>query len=395
MIGDHGINGQGLGGCCVLVVDDDVGFQQLVIGTLLEMMGITDITYAEDGLAGLEAARRRRPDLIVLDISMPRMDGFEMLRHLRGDAALADIPVIIQSGQDSCDNRDQMFAAGASDFVSKPINGSEFQGRLRVHLQNVLLVRQLQEQLRRVADELGDAAAVQRQHLPSPAVIAGLKADYGLLVDHCFEPSSELGGDFWGAVPINSHAAAIYICDFAGHGVSAALNTIRLHTLVRQLPPPAPDDPAAFVRDLNRLLCEHMTNCHYATFLMAVVDVAAHTLTWCGAASPDPLLGSAGGDVGALDGSGIPLGIMPAAPYENRVVAFPRGASLFLYSDAMSESRAAQGAILGTAGMTRLVTAALDQVPPGGGRLGRILADFAGSISSRAKDDLTAVWIER
>ena len=378
--------------CLVLVVDDDVEFQQFLIGEALSAMGITRIAYAADGIAGLDSARSRPPDLIVLDIAMPNMNGFEMLRHLRADPDLAEVPVIVQTGQDSSDHRNQMFSAGATDFVSKPINMAEFQGRVRVHLNNVVLLRQVTGQLQRVAEELTAAAEVQRRLLPTASDLAGLRHDHGLAIDYRFEPSSALGGDFWGTFNLDSHTVAFYVCDFAGHGVSAALNTIRLHTMIDRQPMRPGQDPAGYVAQLNLGLCEQSTSRYFATFILAVVDTVRHTLTYCAAGAPHPMVVSPSGELDILDGSGMPLGVSKSAEYRNLSATFAPGASLFLYSDALSESRNAQG-ILGTVGIARLLSAAL--IDPRHDVLDDLLERFRQSTLTRVEDDLTAVLVRR
>jgi sigma-B regulation protein RsbU (phosphoserine phosphatase) len=384
-----------LGSCTVLVVEDDVSFQQFLIGEILDSMGITAVSYAQDGLEGLDKARAQPPDLIILDIEMPRMNGFEMLRILRSDPDLARIPVIVQTAEDSGDRRDQMFDAGATDFVSKPISVKEFRGRVKVHLENLLLIRRMGAELTRIAEELADAAALQRALLPTEQTFALLRSRYGIDISHHFEPSSELGGDCWGVLPINDDAIGVYICDFAGHGVSAALNTFRLSTMLDRLPLPDPADPASYVAAINQDLHKSLTNRHYATFLFVVFDVAANTLTYAAGGAPNPLAGFPGqAELTILDGSGLPLGIASAITFENRKIAFPVGSFLFLYSDALSEAVQTGGDLVGESGVIRLVKRAAlarpDQAP-----LDNILRQLPTPEDAPLKDDLTAVWIER
>ena len=192
-----------LANCRVLVVEDDEGIHQLLIGHFLDLIGIKDIEFAIDGVEGLEAARRWHPDLIVLDLEMPRMNGLEMLRQLKADFTLADIPVIIETAEESSERREQMFELGATDFVSKPLICKEFQGRVKVHLENRLHVRRLEADLERIQQELRDAATLQRALLPSSARLAEKEKRYGLIIRQVFEPCSQLGGDFWGMIPID------------------------------------------------------------------------------------------------------------------------------------------------------------------------------------------------
>jgi len=233
---------------------------------------------------------------------------------------------------------------------------------------------------------------LQRELLPTPDALAAASTRYGLKISHVFEPSSELGGDFWGLLPIDDHAVGIFICDFAGHGVSAAMNTFRLQTILDRLPLPDPANPAAYVMAVNQDLCKALSNRHYATFLFAIIDLAANRLYYASGAAPDPLTGRRSlSELQTLDGSGLPLGISSSVVYENRSVEFPADAFLFLFSDALSEAATDGGKMMGMAAIYDLVRAARHDATP----LPRILASVRQNNGPTLADDLTAVWIER
>ena len=380
-------------GCRVLVVEDDVNYTQFLIGHLLEDMGIHHIAYAEDGIEGLEKARANPPDIIILDIHMPRMDGMEMLRHLRADPVLQRIPVIIQTAIDSGDHRETTFTAGATDFVTKPLYHAEFQSRVRTHLENRLLVGKLESDIHRLTEELEDAASLQLAMLPTPEALASLKSRHGLNVTARFAPSSLLGGDFWGVIPMGDDHLGIFICDFAGHGVSAALNTFRLHTMISRLPPPNPLDPGAYMGKLNEGLCGVLSNRQYATFLMGIIDFPSQTFTYAAAGSPDPLVGrpEAGAAIDRLSASGLPLGLVNSASYDNRTVPFVPGSFMFLFSDVLTDALSEQGLPMGVDGLRDVVIDVLNSsdVPP----LSGILERFGMNKNEPLNDDLTAIWL--
>jgi phosphoserine phosphatase RsbU/P len=379
--------------CRVLVVEDDVCYQQFLIGHLLEEMGIRHIVFAEDGIDGLEKARATPPDIIILDIHMPRMDGMEMLRHLRADPKLERIPVIVQTAIDSGDHRETTFSAGATDFVTKPLYQGEFQSRVRTHLENRLLIGKLETDLHRLTEEMEDAASLQIALLPGPDILAGLQSRYGLSIAARFSPSSLLGGDFWGIIPIDDTHLAVFICDFAGHGVSAALNTFRLHTMINRLPAPSPSNPAAYLQRLNEGLCGVLTNRHYATFLLGIVDFSAHTFTYSAAGAPDPLTGPyrPGAEIHSLSASGMPLGLVASSHYDNRTATFVPGSFLFLFSDVLTDSQSEAGLPVGVDGVRRVVgeVLAAPKSPP----LPQILERFGMDRHEMLKDDLTAIWL--
>ena len=118
----------------VLVVDDDPVVADLV-AFRLQRLGL-QVTVETDGETGLAAARRLRPDLVVLDWLMPRMDGLEVCRALRADAdpALARTPVLLLTAKSQDPDLERGFAAGATDFVAKPFSTRELVSRVTAAL---------------------------------------------------------------------------------------------------------------------------------------------------------------------------------------------------------------------------------------------------------------------
>ncbi|MBF0333963.1 MAG: response regulator, partial [Alphaproteobacteria bacterium] len=119
----------------VLVIEDSETNRRL-LDALLRAAGIQTIAFAVDGIDGLEKVESFQPDLVVLDIMMPRMDGFEVCRRLRALPEHRSLPILVQTGLETAQERTEAFRAGATDLVIKPLNGAEFLARVRVHLQN-------------------------------------------------------------------------------------------------------------------------------------------------------------------------------------------------------------------------------------------------------------------
>lgn len=90
-----------------------------------------ELVEARDGLAGVEAARREKPDLILMDVVMPEMDGFEAVRRIRADDALRGVPVIMVSTRGEPVSMEQGYAAGCTEYVTKPIDGLELLTKVR------------------------------------------------------------------------------------------------------------------------------------------------------------------------------------------------------------------------------------------------------------------------
>lgn len=104
----------------VLIVDDEEGIRVLC-RVNLELSGF-DVLEAPDGMAGLEMAREEHPDLIFLDVMMPQMDGWDVLRRLKEDAATASIPVVMLTARTSEADQIRAWGEGVLDYLSKPFN---------------------------------------------------------------------------------------------------------------------------------------------------------------------------------------------------------------------------------------------------------------------------------
>ena len=116
----------------ILVIDDDLDSLKL-IGLLLQRQGY-EVAAAPSGSEGLEMARSETPDLILLDIMMPTMDGYEVCRRLRSDPQLTHIPVIMFTAKTRVDDKVAGFEAGADDYLTKPTHPAELASRIRTLL---------------------------------------------------------------------------------------------------------------------------------------------------------------------------------------------------------------------------------------------------------------------
>jgi len=371
----------------VLIVEDNKFNRDLVAG-VLSLAGITDLAFAADGAEGLVRVAEFDPDLVILDLMMPVMDGHEFLRRLKADPARQDLPVLVATAITDQDTRNATFDGGAVDYIEKPIDRRELTARVTVHLKNRLLLRHLQRFHDRLAQDLATARSMQEALLPSPTLVGEIATRYGLKVESLFTPSDELGGDLWGLIPIDDHRLAAFTADFTGHGVAASINTFRLHVLLDRLGPRA--DPAELLARLNAELLPILTRGQFATMAVAVIDRSDHSLTVASAGGPTPIVGR-GGYIRRLPLGAPALGITPDAAFVSRRMEFPPGSFVLMYSDAMIESTDPGGAQLGEAGLAGLVAEAF---AIGGDRplahLATALRDFS---HDRVADDLTAAWL--
>ena len=116
----------------VLVVEDQQENRNLMVYLLRAFRH--EVTTADDGAAGLSTARQDPPDLMVIDIQMPVMDGFELVAALKADPVLARIPAVAVTALAMVGDRDRILAAGFDGYVSKPIDAATFVGELEAFL---------------------------------------------------------------------------------------------------------------------------------------------------------------------------------------------------------------------------------------------------------------------
>lgn len=337
-LAEHDISDEDLTDARILIVDDNL-VARMVISQHLKTHGFKNFVVVENGADGIKAASEVRPELIISDLIMPGMDGFEFCSQIRADPKLSDVPILIQTAADEPETRAAVFSVGATDLVTKPLNASELLARVRIHIHNRRLIDRLSEFQRRMAEELQQARAMQDFLLPGTAEIKDLTARYPLAISSYYEPSIGLGGDMWGVREIDQHRLMVYSADFAGHGVGAALNTFRLHSFISTVKEQS-EDPAIWLVQANKFLCQMLQPGQFATMFCGVMDFKAEKLRYAAAASPANLLLSAGIEdrFVPIDGTGFPLGMIGNATYENHELPFPQGSLLFLFSDALIET---------------------------------------------------------
>jgi adenylate cyclase len=144
----------------ILVVDDDEG-NRYTLSRRLRRENFTDITEAVDGRSALTALRERSFDLVLLDVMMPEMDGYEVLSHIKSDMNLRDIPVIMISALDAIDSVVRCIELGAEDYLPKPFNPTLLKARIgaslekrRLRFQEEAYLRQIETEKRRSDDLL-------------------------------------------------------------------------------------------------------------------------------------------------------------------------------------------------------------------------------------------------
>ncbi len=377
----------------ILIVDDEPLSCRLLAG-VLRKHGFTNIQFAEGGCAALALIYSSRPDLVLLDLQMPDLSGHEVCQRVRSNPELVDMPILVQTATVGRQEMGLLFAAGASDFLSKPINPAELISRVVTHLEHRKLIRELRHYRERTSQELEAARKMQLELLPSLAVQRETASAAGCRIGSFFKPSSEIGGDIWGMLPIDASSFAIFLADFVGHGVTAALNTFRLHALIHEHRA-LHADPVGLTSVLNERLVPLLAPGQFATFLHVVVEPRANRLRFASAGAPSPIV-AAGGELPAIltEASGIPLGIAGGAQYRPHEYPFEPDARLLLFSDGLSEFPSSPGRRLGDEGLLDVINASPADLTPDE-VIGHIRDAARIGADEALPDDTTIVCLDR
>ncbi len=321
----------------ILIVDDNE-LNRLTLEKILESRDFTRLLTASNGKEALDITLREQPDIVILDLLMPEMDGFEYCLTIRGDPDYKEMVIIAQTALDNVEERNRIFDIGATDLVIKPIYPDELIARITLHYERILSHRKLAHYHRRMQEELELSRAMQFALLPSIGTLQQICTDYPLSIHSHFAPSIEIGGDIWGLFPLDDTQLAVYLCDFAGHGITAAINTFRLHSLMLSLDQER-HDPSTYLDILNEKLIIFLPVGHFATFFYGIFDLKERCLRYAAAGAPPPILYRAKTQqYECLNSQGVPLGVMANSRYKTHSVPFAAEDILCLYSDALIET---------------------------------------------------------
>lgn len=368
----------------ILLVDDDA-LTRAFMKKALNKHGFTNIIFAHSAEAAIEIIESAVPDLVILDIFMEGKTGLECCEWIRSKPNLRDLPVLMLTSATDIQLRFKAFDSGATDFVNKPLHSEELHARVKVHLQNRLILNSLQRYKMRLGMELQSAHELQSAILPTQEEMDNVRQRCRLEFASHLDMSSEIGGDFWGMKSLFPYQTALWMVDFSGHGVAAAMNAFRLQAYLKEHSEAAAR-PGDYLSHLNEKLLRHLLRGHFATMFYGVVDTRGNRLHYACACSPHPLILRKNGTVEKLDGTGTPLGICMQF-YPTQSIEFLPGDTLVLYSDALTETQNAAGEYITEENLMELLAAHKGE---SAARLKEILlAFFTAHSHTDLVDDLT------
>ena len=326
----------------VLVVDDELP-SRLYLRKLLETRGCV-VFDADTGSAAMKIALQRVPDLILVDVMMPDMDGFELCARLRDESRTNRIPIIMVTAKSKIEDIETGFECGAVDYIRKPFDPRE----LVLRVGNALALKKSNDELtiwnKRVSRDLELAGAIQRS-LFSDTPHFSARFEVRIAYRTCMD----VGGDAFDIISLPNGKHCIYVADVSGHGVAPAMiSSLLKATASEMIHRYADDGPAEICNALNMMIRRRIDNpSYFATLFMAIHD--PEKLEWrcmnCG--HPNPVLIRGNGKATSSifeQGGGAPIGFPFGSerPYSalDEVLFKDEGNSyLLLYTDGLTEAR--------------------------------------------------------
>jgi phosphoserine phosphatase RsbU/P len=315
----------------VLIVDDAPANLQMMRSILKDDF---KIRVATSGAKALDLVKAEpHPDLILLDVTMPEMDGYEVCGILKATPKAKDIPVIFLTGKTEADDETKGFQVGAVDYIHKPFSPAVVKARVHTHLVLREAREQLARQLLEINSELEMAREIQLSILPHE-----IPRIRGLEIAARYLSMSSVAGDSYDFIIVDEKHLGILIADVSGHGLPAALIASMLKVALAAQAPHA-FDPARVLAGLNQSLCGKFKH-HFVTAAYVFVDMEKNSLSYAGAGHPPMLLWrTSTGSASEVLQNGLLLGLFPEATYSVIKVEVEPGDKALLYTDGILETR--------------------------------------------------------
>jgi phosphoserine phosphatase RsbU/P len=326
----------------VLIVDDTPENIQVLMGTLKDQYAIVAAINGEKALK--MAVSDPRPDLILLDIMMPGMDGYEVCRRLKADEHARDIPIIFVTAKTEVEDETLGFELGAVDYITKPFSIPVVKARVKAHLDlkrlrdlEAIQRAKLEAMLGKLNNELAEAADYVKFLLPEPLTEGPLKANWR------FVPSTALGGDALGYHWLDEDSFAIYLVDVCGHGVGAALHSVSVLNVLRSENLQNTDfrKPDQVLASLNAVFPMAYHKDMYFTIWYGVYNRASRLLTYASGGHPPALLienmQGDGAGIRELRTPNLFIGGLPGVDFDRDEISISGPATLYVFSDGVYE----------------------------------------------------------
>lgn len=378
----------------VLVVDDTEANRDLLVRRLQRQGHAADT--AEDGLQALARLAAQPYDLVLLDIMMPELNGYEVLERMRADPALRAVPVILISALGDTESIVRGIELGADDYLPKPFNPHILRARVESSLARKRLHDREQLYARSLEREMDIARDIQAGFLPE-----ALPAVPGWRMHAWFQPARRVSGDFYDAFALDGgRRIALVVADVCGKGVGAALFMALFRSLLRALAERAPsgDDEAARVCGLVAAVNDYIARTHqrdhmFATLFLGLLDPVSGALVYVNGGHEAPVVCGPAGVRARLAPTGPAVGMLPELPFAAAREVLAPGERLVAFTDGVTDAVDAAGERYSEQRLLELLYASACEPAD------RLLARLRDALGARAAvepyDDITVLVAAR
>ncbi|MDA0839647.1 MAG: fused response regulator/phosphatase [Planctomycetota bacterium] len=366
----------------ILTIDDEPLIREL-IRSMFSCNGF-HVLEAGSGMQGIEIVQHQHVDVIILDLAMPEMDGWEVVRRLKSNPKTRPIPVLILTASVTDSTVVRGLDAGADDYCQKGVSTAELVARARA----LIRTRELQDELVRMVrqrheEQLAFARDIQARLLPRDH-----PEQEGIEYYIHYEPCEAIGGDFYDHFPMGDGRTCMIMGDAEGHGLSAALlmATVRAYiraSLTEEF------TPAQLLAGINNLVSRDPGYSGFLPMVCFIFDSANQRLTFANAGHERPMLIHNDGTVISLDVTGPIIGIQEGMAFEEEEVALTNDDTLLYFTDALIEGINHDGEPFGRERIEAIVAisdgASLNSIAA------RLITDWKTHIESVPEDDVTLI----
>ncbi len=318
----------------ILIVDDE----RFNVNVLVDLLRDDyRMMVAKNGEQALKAIELQLPDMVLLDIMMPGMDGYEVCRRLKSDDRTRDIPVIFVSAMGQELDEQKGFELGAVDYITKPICPSIVLARVKTHLELRNAYKVIERQKNRMQEELDVGHQLQLSMLstkfpehPDISLFAALR------------PAKEMSGDFYDFYFVDDEHICFCVGDVSGKGVPAALFMAQTKILLKSYSLDV-KAIAEIITHVNNMLSEENDAGMFVTLFFACLNIKTGVVDYVNAGHQPPLIVRKDGEIERMSNpEDLILGVVPEYQYHGMKMELAKGDSIFIYTDGITEAVDAQ-----------------------------------------------------
>ncbi|HEC18895.1 MAG TPA: response regulator [Gammaproteobacteria bacterium] len=332
----------------VLVADDDIP-NRLVLQALLERQGY-HVIQADDGIQAVEMFKRERPDLVLMDITMPHMDGYEATRRIKAMSEDTFVPVIFLTATSDREGLAKCVESGGDDFLTKPYNRVLLQARIDALMRIRDLYSTVQDQRNELANHqkrLDRERQLAKRLFSNIIETSSLDLPY---VQSMLSPMSLFSGDILLAAPKPSGGLHVLLGDFTGHGLAAAIGALPVSSVFYGMTTKG-YSIAEIVTEINRKLKKILPTDMFLAACIIDINPGSHTLSvWNGGIPSVIIYGEAEQEIiRVLPSRHLPLGIANEESFNRRVeiLEMRQNDRIYMYSDGLTEATNPDGVMFG------------------------------------------------